>query len=127
MAPREAKRAQGPLRISALNSLLGNFISALAAAGWPAQRAILYGSYAKGHPKPESDVDVAVWLRRPMPEMYTQVPAVLRAVSAHHPISPKFYDPGDVAEDNPFIEEIEQTGKEMSLTEDGLLAANLRW
>jgi hypothetical protein len=45
---------------SKINKLTNRFVKSLAEKGIPAKYLILYGSYARGNPKPYSDIDIAV-------------------------------------------------------------------
>ncbi len=78
-------------------------------------KAILFGSYAKGKPHKLSDIDLAVWLRNDLKKHYSEVPPLLNIVSTYHPIKPKFYNKDETSETDPFIEVIKKTGKEILL------------
>ncbi len=108
-------RTQSPLRIRALNELIQGFLAGLIKLGYNPVRAVLFGSYAKECPHADSDVDLAIWLQKTLSLADAESPAMLRHRSLHYPISPKFFESGESSDDDPFIEEILNTGKEITL------------
>ena len=87
---------------------------ALDAAGFGPKKALLFGSYAKGNPHEYSDLDVAIWA-----DGFTGMPLldIERIAPLLRPFQPVELHPfhsGETKEDNPFIEEIERTGKDFS-------------
>lgn len=99
----------------ALSKHITSFILALEERGFTAEKAILFGSYAKGKPHKLSDIDLAVWLRNDLKKHYSEIPPLLNVVSTYHPIKPKFYNKDETSETDPFIEVIKKTGKEILL------------
>ena len=98
-----------------LNKRITDFLCALEENNFHVEKSILFGSYAKGKPHKLSDIDLAIWLENNPQEHYTDVPVLLKIVSLHHPIKPKFYNLNDSSKTDPFIEVIEKTGKEIPL------------
>ena len=45
-------------------NVVESFVSTLLAAGYAPAHVVLFGSYAKGHPNPTSDIDLAIWDER---------------------------------------------------------------
>jgi predicted nucleotidyltransferase len=100
------------LTISKLNLKIKQFSDFLFENQYPVKKIILYGSYAKGTPKPESDIDLAVWfdLNNDLDE------DKLNALcSKFYPIHAKFYNNFDNENTDPFIEIIQKTGREIEL------------
>lgn len=78
------------------------------------ERVILFGSYAKETIKNESDVDIAIWHRIFSGFTYTDLELIRPIIRKHRGtyLDIKFYPSGATAENfDPFIEEIEKTGK----------------
>ncbi len=93
---------------------ISGLIQALAGAGYAPKRAILFGSYAKGYPTEWSDLDVAIWA-----EGFTGYPLLDLEKAApllrpFHPVELHPFKVGETSAENPFIEEIEMTGKDYS-------------
>jgi predicted nucleotidyltransferase len=94
----------------ALTSLLASFCKELGEKGFPPERLILFGSYAKGNVHAYSDVDVAVWSKEFSGEFddFEKAKPVLK----NYPkIQAKLYPSfADETNFDPFIEEIKRTG-----------------
>lgn len=103
----------------ALNKRIADFLISLDVHGFHIEKAILFGSYAKGKPNDLSDIDLAIWIANFPKKHYTDDSALLKIVSSHHPIKPKFYGNEENAETDPFIEVIQKTGKEILLPVKG--------
>jgi len=92
-------------------------------AEWDVKKAYLFGSYAKGLEREESDIDIAVVLGN-MPDFFdaqTQLMRVRREVDIRiepHPISANEFNTT-----NPYAIEILRTGIELTLTTQNLLAS----
>lgn len=89
---------------------INGYLKALADSGFPSQKVILFGSFAKGTPHEYSDIDLAVWSDAFTDDYFTNIEktAPLRRIFRNielHPFLPK-----DNSENNPFIKEIENTG-----------------
>ncbi len=104
----------------ALNKQIIQFLSTLENKGFAVDKAILFGSYAKGKPHKLSDIDLAIWLKNDLQNHYTEMPSLLKIVSSYHPIKPKFYNKNETSDTDPFIEVIEKTGREILLPVNSL-------
>ncbi len=89
---------------------VNGYLKALSERGFPFEKAVLFGSYAKGNPHQYSDIDLAVWSHAFTDDYFTIIEKVapLRRVYKNIEIHP--FSAEDNAENNPFIKEIEQTG-----------------
>jgi predicted nucleotidyltransferase len=79
-------------------------------------RAILYGSYVKGNHNEYSDVDVAIFSDSFKGKNRIEVNTFLFSLARKYKevcIEPVGFDSSDLEEDNPFIKEILNTGKEI--------------
>jgi predicted nucleotidyltransferase len=104
----------------ALHGQINSFLYALKnEAGYPISKAVLFGSYAKGGVKPESDIDLAIWSPKFEGSLLLDLPPIVGLVSRFHPISIRPFPENASPEDFPFIEEILKTGVEIALPEDG--------
>lgn len=100
----------------ALEQHIRSFIQCLREeAGYPIERVILFGSYAKGGVKPTSDIDLAIWSPAFEGSLFVDLPPIAGLVSRFHPISIRPYSQGTSALDDPFIDEVEKTGREIRL------------
>jgi predicted nucleotidyltransferase len=87
---------------------------------FPIHTAYLYGSYAKGNPRWDSDVDVCFFLNDYIPEVEpTELPigvALLGMTRKYDPricIEPRVFPASELQNDNPFVKEIVRTGREI--------------
>jgi predicted nucleotidyltransferase len=102
----------------ALFQKVNEFLKSLQAeAGYPVSRAVLFGSYAKGGIKPESDIDLALWSSRFEGSLFTDLPPIAKIVSRFHPISIRPFPESASSLDFPFIEEILKSGIEIEIPE----------
>jgi predicted nucleotidyltransferase len=80
------------------------------------QQVILFGSYARGKPRPESDVDLLVVMDTPL-KGSEQAVQICQAVEYHYGLDLLVYTPTALAErlalGDPFLREITQHGKVM--------------
>ena len=79
-------------------------------------KAILYGSYAKGTQNEYSDVDVAIFSDGFKGKNRIEINAFLFSLARKYKnicIEPIGFDSSDLEEENPFIKEILDTGKEI--------------
>lgn len=80
------------------------------------QRVILFGSYARGKPRPESDVDLLVVMDTPL-KGSEQAVRICQAIEYHYGLDLLVYTPVILAErlalGDPFLQEIVQQGKVM--------------
>ncbi|MBI2918448.1 MAG: HEPN domain-containing protein [Chloroflexi bacterium] len=98
-----------------LPNMIGEFVVALAALGIEVQKAVLFGSYVNGWPRPASDIDLAV-----VSDSFKGVPRERRwellataKATCDHRIEPLAYTPGEYHRAGPatFLGEIKRTGK----------------
>ena len=89
---------------------INGYLAALEEKGFPFQKAILFGSMAKGNPHQYSDIDLAVWSPKFEGNYYELMEklAPLRRQFRNIEIHP--FHPEDTPENNFFIDEIEKTG-----------------
>jgi predicted nucleotidyltransferase len=80
------------------------------------ERAILYGSYAKGNYNQYSDIDVAIFSEGFRGKSSIEINTFLFSLARKYKevcIEPIGFFGSDLQEDNPFIKEIVATGKEI--------------
>lgn len=89
---------------------INGYLDALAAIGFPFQKAILFGSYVRGNPHQYSDIDLAVWSASFNDEYFVIMEKVapLRRTFKNIELHPFLLR--DNAQNNPFIKEIENNG-----------------
>ena len=98
-----------------LFSLIDNFLIELKDLGYSPQKAILFGSYATGHPHNNSDVDLALWDEKFCGVNFIDFEPFVHLISKFHPLQLHTFPAGETQDDNPFIEEIAKTGIEIHL------------
>ena len=101
-----------------IESEINGYLKALSDFGFPFQKAILFGSYAKRKPHQYSDIDLAVWSAAFTDPYFTIMEKVapLRRTFKNIELHP--FSLEDNAENNPFIKEIENTGFKILAGED---------
>ena len=72
--------------------------------------AYLFGSYAKGTNKPESDIDIAFIFNELKDEIEMQIELMKLRRKFDLRIEPHPFEKKDLEEENPFLHEILQTG-----------------
>lgn len=80
-------------------------------------KAFLYGSYAKGTYNEGSDLDIAIFSEAFANKKFVEVTAFLLSLARRYKqicIEPVGFSNLDIIDDNPFIKEIINTGKEIS-------------
>ena len=80
-------------------------------------KAFLYGSYAKGTYNEGSDLDIAIFSEAFTNKKFVEVTAFLLSLARRYKqicIEPVGFSNLDIIDDNPFIKEIINTGKEIS-------------
>ena len=92
-------------------NLIEEFIRKLVKTGIPIEKAILFGSYSKGGVHENSDIDLAIWSPRFQGWVGVDMALFAPIMGDFYPISVKTFNSSETAEDDPFIEEIEKTGK----------------
>lgn len=98
-----------------LNEKINSFLSELENNNFRVDKAILYGSYAKGHPHEDSDIDLAIWLSEFPEKHWSEISALMHIVAKYSPISPKFYPKNETENEDPFIGVIKKTGKKINM------------
>lgn len=98
-----------------INSIIKDYIRDVQ-KHFPINRAVLYGSYAKGTNNEYSDVDVAIFSDSFKDKNRIEVNTFLFSLARKYKdicIEPIGFDSSDLEENNPFIKEIIDTGKEI--------------
>lgn len=81
-------------------------------------KVVLYGSYAKGNYKKDSDIDLAVFSDSFKDKKFIEVTSFLFRFARKYKdfcIEPVGFTTADLNDDNPFIKEILSTGREISI------------
>lgn len=89
---------------------INGYLKALSEKGFPFQKAILFGSYVRGNPHEYSDIDLAVWSAAFTDAYYTIMEKVAPLRRTYKNIELHPFSLEENKENNPFIEEIEDTG-----------------
>ena len=97
--------------IAALNSMLSSFYSELCLIGYRPSKMVLFGSYAKGHPHKDSDIDIAIWSPKFSGSLSHDMEFLAPAKRKFPMIEIHTFNEGENEKDNPFIGEIMRTGK----------------
>jgi predicted nucleotidyltransferase len=97
------------------NKYVNEFISDIKRNGLRPSRLILFGSYAKGTVHSTSDIDLAMWA-----DSFTgsnlEDSLIFQSTLSRFPlIQIHCYKTGQSENDDPFLEDITKTGKELSL------------
>ena len=98
--------------VKKLNNHINNFLFELKEQNFHIQKAILFGSYANGKVHENSDIDIAIWADE-FYEDKDNTEKIRTIISKYYPIQPKLYQTNEI--DDPFIEIIKRTGKEIIL------------
>lgn len=96
----------------ALNEHISSFLASLSQMNLHVRRVILFGSYAKGNPRPESDIDLAIWADEFDGSSLSDAEKYVSALRLHPQISVHPFKTGDGASEDPFLEEVLSTGIE---------------
>jgi predicted nucleotidyltransferase len=82
----------------------------------PVDKAVLFGSYAKGTADPQSDIDICFFLDsyggRERKEILMDLLMLMRGYK-RVPFEPIVFETSEIENDNPFVKEILRTGKEI--------------
>ena len=89
---------------------INGYLKALSEKGFPFEKAVLFGSYAKGNLSEYSDIDLAVWSPAFTDDYFTIIEKVAPLRRTYKNIEIHPFNSEDNAENNPFIKEIENTG-----------------
>jgi predicted nucleotidyltransferase len=83
----------------------------------PIDKAVLYGSYAKGTATEWSDVDICFFsesfAHERSVEIVTDLLGLARKYYRYACIEPRAFHTSDIANDNPFVREVLRTGREI--------------
>lgn len=86
------------------------FINDLSDLGYRPQKAILFGSFAKGNYHVHSDIDLAIWDSNFTGCKADDYEPIARLLSKHFRIELHTFSLDETEHDNPFIGEITKTG-----------------
>jgi predicted nucleotidyltransferase len=89
------------------------FLLALEGEGYAFNKVILFGSYSNGYPHELSDIDLAIWSPQFSDDPYESKEKIRSLLQSYTPIQLHPYASGETAQTDPFIAEIERTGKEV--------------
>ena len=96
----------------ALDNLLADIVSQAPSLGLNPSKIMLYGSYANGNPNRDSDVDIAIWDTKFTGMDLSDMEYVRPLLRKYPGLLDIHFFPADAdANSDPFIEEIERTGK----------------
>ena len=82
----------------------------------PVDKAVLYGSYAKGTATKHSDVDICFFSEGFTEERFIDVVTDLLGIAGKYRdvcIEPTVFPTSDIENDNPFVREVLRTGREI--------------
>lgn len=104
-----------PSRTSILN-LIKKYLQRLKENNIPIHKAILFGSYAKGKPRDESDIDIAIISTAFKGDRYSDRRMIVpfrRGLDSR--IEPMPFTPKDFASGGILIDEIKETGQTVAI------------
>jgi predicted nucleotidyltransferase len=82
----------------------------------PVDRAVLYGSYAKGTADPKSDIDICFFLDnyggKERVDIIVDLLKIMRGYKCV-PFEPIVFETSEIENDNPFVNEILRTGMDI--------------
>ncbi len=90
---------------------VAGYLTGLTELGFTLKKAILFGSMAKENPHEYSDIDLAVWSKDFSDNYFLNIEKTASLKRKFKRIELHPFTESETAEDNPFIEEIEATGK----------------
>ena len=83
----------------------------------PVDKAVLFGSYAKGYASEQSDVDICFFLKnydgRRRVDLLTQILGIGGEKYCGAFFEPIVFETAEIYNDNPFVKEILATGKDL--------------
>jgi predicted nucleotidyltransferase len=104
--------------IEAVTTILRQYIADVKKA-MPIDKVYLYGSYAKGTAREDSDVDVCFFLEAFVSRRTLDVLAELFYLKTKYDkdvlIEPNAFPTAELFNDNPFVKEVLRTGKEVAV------------
>lgn len=95
---------------------MNDFLSELADFGLVPTKLVLFGSYAKNAVHPGSDIDLAMWADEFEGFALTDTLTFQSILSRFPLIQLRTYKTDQTANDDPFLEEVLKTGKELPIT-----------
>jgi predicted nucleotidyltransferase len=98
-----------------INQTVSNYVSDVKNA-MPIDRVFLFGSYAKGTADADSDIDLCFFLRDFENKSTFDILSVLCRMTRKYrgvDIEPHVFPTSELQNDNPFVKEILQTGREI--------------
>ena len=103
--------------IEAVNAIIQNYIDDIKKA-MPIDKVYLYGSYAKGTQQKNSDIDICFFSRafesRRTLDVLTDLFFLKIKYDKDILIQPNAFSTSELHNDNPFVKEILQTGREIT-------------
>ena len=86
---------------------------------FPVDKALLFGSYAKGYASEQSDIDICFFLEnyngKRRVDLLTQILGIGGKKYQGAFFEPIIFETAEIQNDNPFVQEILQTGIELRL------------
>ncbi|MCL2043118.1 MAG: nucleotidyltransferase domain-containing protein [Treponema sp.] len=83
----------------------------------PVEKAVLFGSYAKGYASEQSDIDICFFLKSYYGKRRVDLLAQILGLSGEKYrgffFEPIIFETSEIQRDNPFVREILATGKEL--------------
>ena len=98
-----------------LNEKINAFLNELENNDFRITKVILFGSYANGKIRADSDIDLAIWLSNFPKNHWSDNPIISHIVAKNSPVSPKFYPQNETEKEDPFISIIERSGKVINM------------
>jgi predicted nucleotidyltransferase len=92
------------------------FLEELELAGYPINKVVLFGSYINGIPHEYSDIDLAVWSPMFSDDRFEDKEKIRPLLQKYSPLQLHPYHSDETALDDPFIGEIERTGRVLTNT-----------
>jgi uncharacterized protein len=93
-----------------------DFLNLLEFSNIPIEKALLYGSFAKGNAHKDSDIDLALISERWEPDFFDAQYNLMRlAQKIDSRIEPRPINRSEIDDPDPFIKEILKTGKVINL------------
>jgi uncharacterized protein len=95
----------------ALKIIIQDFVLELKSKGFNPTKVVLFGSYAKGHPREHSDIDLAIWDEKFTGCTPLDVEALIKMkIKFPSLLELHTYHSAETMESDPFIGEIEKHG-----------------
>ncbi len=101
---------------TAVEKIIRTYLQELANNNIPIQQAIIFGSYAKGNPREESDIDIALVSKAFTGDRFEdrrKIVPLRRNIDSR--IEPIPFRPADFSRGGNLVDEIKRTGKKVPL------------